>query len=157
MTNCNVATDGHHNRQPGAVHTQSNTIQHFDAGKTYHNGDNVIYKLTVISYCHCVVHWKLLMVSSLVYRFSTYPLLKTFAWSLPIHGSYLQTTCWIYECSDLHGLYVSIIIAGMTCHLINKAEAELHLNVESTRSTAGKESCLREFRVKLQQSVDQDH
>jgi len=49
-------------------------------------------------------------------------------------------------------------LAGMTCHLIKQQsshEAELHWSVESTRSSAGKESCPLEFHPKFRQSVDQ--
>ena len=47
-------------------------------------------------------------------------------------------------------------LAGKYYHLINKAVTEQNC-IESTRSTAEKESCPLEFHLKLQQSVDQDH
>jgi len=42
-------------------------------------------------------------------------------------------------------------------HQQSSHETELRWSVESTRSTAGQESCHLEFHLNLRQSVDQDH
>jgi len=53
--------------------------------------------------------------------------------------------------------YYKISWNDLPPHQQSSREAELLFKaVESTRSSAGKESCLLEFRLKLRQSVDQD-
>ena len=53
--------------------------------------------------------------------------------------------------------YYKISRNDLPPHQQSSREAELHWSVESTCSTAGKESCRLEFHLKLRQFVDQDH